>query len=200
MKLMFATANAGKVKEVQEICDTLGREYGLEVVVEPMPVKYDIPETGDTYEENSLQKASFVLEKYGCDCIADDSGMEVDALDGGPGIYTARYCGHDFGKGIYKLLDALKEKGAMEPSQRRAAFVCCITVILGGQVHQFKGVCPGTISLEPHGVCGFGFDPVFIPGAGPGVCMAELPDADKNKLSHRGLAMRKLFEFLKTLG
>ena len=196
MEFIFATGNPGKVREVQEICDVLGTKYGIDVKVLPMPEKLDIPETGESYRENSLQKASFVWDRYHCNCFADDSGLEVDALDGAPGIYTARFCGRDFASGINKLLHLLDEKGARSPQQRRAAFKCCITLIVDGKVFAFDGNCPGTISDKICGDGGFGFDPVFIADATPLLCMAQLPENEKNMISHRGLAMEKMFQWL----
>ena len=197
MELIFATGNVGKVREVQEICDALGVKYGVKLDVRPMPEKADIPETGTTYQENSFQKAMFVWEKYHCSCIADDSGLEVDALDGAPGIYTARYCDRNFASGIDKLLYELSRLGAMAPEQRKARFECCITLIVDGQPHFFNGSCPGCISTDKCGSGGFGFDPVFIADATPGKCMAELTDERKNALSHRGRAMEEMFKWLK---
>lgn len=201
MELIFATANMGKVREAQEICDVLGRKYGVEVTVVPMPEKLDIPETGTSYRENSLQKAAFVWDRYGKSCMADDSGLEVEALDGAPGIYTARYCGRDFESGMDRLLYELEQKGAMSPSERKASFECCITLFLEDngvpQVYSFDGHCSGRISGRKCGSEGFGYDPVFMPDAEPGFCMAELPEDRKNMISHRGLALEEMFRFLK---
>lgn len=200
MELMFATGNAGKLREAQEICDALAGKYGVQITVRPMPEKIDIPETGSTYEENSLQKAQYVWDRWHCDCIADDSGLEVEALDGAPGIYTARYCDRDFANGIDKLLYELDRLGANTPDKRRGSFECCITLILDGQPHFFRGHCPGTIHSEKCGVAGFGFDPVFIADSTPGRCMAQLPEEEKNIVSHRGLAMEKMFRYLAAEG
>lgn len=196
MEFIFASGNPGKVREVQEICDTLGAKYGVDVRILPMPEKLDIPETGTSYRENSLQKASFVWERYYCNCFADDSGLEVDALDGAPGIYTARFCDRNFASGIDKLLYLLDQKGAVSPQQRRAAFKCCITLIVDGKVIAFDGDCRGTISARCCGDGGFGFDPVFEADATPARCMAQLPEDEKNMISHRGIAMDKMFRWL----
>ena len=196
MELVFATGNPGKVLEAQQICDSLGERYGIRVTVRPMPERVDIPETGTTYEENSAQKASFIWEKYHLNCFADDSGLEVDAMGGAPGVHTARYCNHNFEKGIGQLLDELSSLGAVAPAQRRASFECCITLILDGEVHSFRGHCPGQISMDRFGDGGFGFDPVFIADATPGQCMAQLDDSVKNSISHRAIALEKMFEFL----
>lgn len=198
MELIFATGNEGKLREAQEICDALGKKYGVQVNVRPMPEKVDIPETGSTYEENALQKAQYVWDRWHCNCIADDSGLEVEALDGAPGIYTARYCDRDFTSGIDKLLYELNRLGATTPDKRRGSFECCITLIIDGQPHYFHGHCPGTIHSEKCGAAGFGFDPVFIADSTPGKCMAELPEEEKNIVSHRGLAMEEMFQYLAT--
>jgi len=196
MVLMFATGNAGKVREAGDICESLGKIYGIDIKIVPMPDKVDIPETGDTYAENSLQKARYVWERYGVDCIADDSGLEVEALGGAPGIYTARYCDHNFADGIDKLLFELKRLGADTPEQRKGSFECCITLILDGKPHQFHGHCPGKINADRCGSFGFGFDPVFIADATPGFCMAELSEQKKNLVSHRALAMDEMFKWM----
>lgn len=200
MELIFATGNAGKLREAQQICDLIGPKYGLMVKVLPMPDKVDIPETGSSYRENSLQKAEYIWNRYHRPCIADDSGMEVDALGGGPGIYTARYCDRDFSKGIGKLLKEMEELAACTPELRRGSFVCCMTLIAGGVSYQFQESCPGTIADRPCGNAGFGFDPVFIADSAPGRCMAELADDVKNRISHRALAMEAMFRFLATDG
>lgn len=198
MELIFATGNPGKIKEAQQICDSLASKWGVNIRIKPLPDKLDIPETGESYEENSLQKARFVWEKYHCDCIADDSGLEVEALGGAPGIYTARYCDRNFANGMDKLLHELAQKKAMEPEQRKASFECCLTAVIDGVILSFRGSCPGSISLEKCGDQGFGFDPVFIADSTPGQCMAELPDEKKNLISHRGLAFEKMFRYLAT--
>lgn len=206
MELIFATQNKGKLREAQEICDVLGARYGVQVTVLPMPEKADIPETGSSYMENSMQKAQWIWERYGASCFADDSGLEVEALGGAPGIHTARYCHRDFASGMDSLLYELEQKGAMEPQQRRASFECCITLMLSstdapqgveaGKPLFFEGHCQGRISPCKCGDQGFGFDPVFMPDAHPDMCMAQLEDSVKNLISHRGLALEQMFRFL----
>lgn len=200
MELIFATGNAGKVMEAQQICDALEAQYGVKVTVVPMPEKLDIPETGDSYAENSRQKAEFVWKRYGKNCFADDSGLEVDVLGGAPGIHTARYCDRNFASGMDKLLHEMEQAGATEDEKdRRGAFQCCITLVVDGKYHRFDGCCPGHIATAKKGSEGFGFDPVFISDAYPGRTLAELPAEVKNPISHRGRAMEKMFGFLKEL-
>lgn len=206
MELIFGTQNRGKLAEAQFICDRLGAEYGIEIKVLPMPEKADIPEDGDSYMANSLQKAQWIWERYGKSCFTDDSGLEVAALDGAPGIHTARYCDRNFESGMDKLLFELEKTGAVEPDSRRASFECCITLILSeddapqgveaGKPLFFEGSCKGSISPCKCGSAGFGFDPVFIADATPGLCMAQLEDEQKNMISHRGLALREMFRYL----
>lgn len=188
------------------ICDRLGRKYGIGIKVLPMPEKADIPEDGNSYLENSSQKALWIWRRYGKSCFADDSGMEVAALGGAPGIHTARYCDRNFANGMDKLLHELDMAGAVTPEQRKAAFKCCITLILSpedapqgvqaGEVLAFEGCCSGRISDRRCGSAGFGFDPVFIADAAPGLCMAELDDEKKNSISHRALALEEMFRYL----
>lgn len=197
MEMIFASANEGKLREVREILDLLTEKYGpLGLDVKPMPEKFDIPETGNTYAENSLQKAQFIWDRYHEPCFADDSGLEVDELDGAPGIHTARYCGRNFVSGMDHLLAVLKERGALAPERRRAAFRCCITVIIDGVSHSFEGTCPGTISLEKGGEGGIGYDPVFIPDEGDGRTMAQMEKKGKNQISHRRIALEGMIEWL----
>lgn len=196
MELIFATQNKGKLAEARDICERLGRIYGVQVSVVPMPDKIDIPEDGQTYRENSLIKARWIWEKYHKGCFADDSGLEVAALGGAPGIHTARYCDRNFASGMDKLLHELGECGATAPEQRKASFECCITLITDGTPRFFDGHCPGRISESKCGSMGFGFDPVFIADATPGKCMAELEDEKKNSISHRALALEEMFRYL----
>lgn len=153
----------------------------------------DIPETADTLEGNALQKAQFIYENYGYDCFADDTGLEVDALDGAPGVHTARYAGeqHDTEANTDKLLSELKEKNS-----RRARFRTIIALIEKGEVHLFEGVVDGEIATERRGTDGFGYDPVFIP-EDTGKTFAELGVSVKNKISHRARAVCKLMNYLR---
>ena len=195
-KIVFATGNRGKLREASEI---LGEGFELFT-----PADYglteDIPETGLTLEENSLQKAEYIYGHLGCDCFADDTGLEVEALGGAPGVFTARYAGEgkDFGKNMDKVLAELEALEAEDPqTTRRARFHSVVTLILDGEVHQFDGVMDGTIAREKSGRGGFGYDPIFIPDEYPGLTAADITEEQKNEISHRGKALRAMAEFLK---
>lgn len=189
-KLVFATNNAHKLDEIRAI---LGDEIEI-VSLADIGCHTDIPETADTLEGNALQKARYVYEHYHCDCFADDTGLEVEALDGAPGVHTARYAypdRHDPEANTCKLLDALKEK-----SSRRAQFRTVIALILNGEEHLFDGRVEGSIATEKRGTEGFGYDPVFIP-EDSGKTFAELGVEAKNRISHRARAVARLCEFLR---
>lgn len=189
-KLVFATNNAHKLDEIRAI---LGDEIEI-VSLADIGCHTDIPETADTLEGNALQKARYVYEHYHCDCFADDTGLEVEALDGAPGVHTARYAypdRHDPEANTRKLLDALKEK-----SSRRAQFRTVIALILNGEEHLFDGRVEGSIATEKRGTEGFGYDPVFIP-EDSGKTFAELGVEAKNCISHRARAVARLCEFLR---
>ena len=189
-KLVFATNNAHKLDEIRAI---LGDEIEI-VSLADIGCHTDIPETADTLEGNALQKARYVYEHYHCDCFADDTGLEVEALDGAPGVHTARYAypdRHDPEANTRKLLDALKEK-----SSRRAQFRTVIALILNGEEHLFDGRVEGSIATEKRGTEGFGYDPVFIP-EDSGKTFAELGVEAKNRISHRARAVAHLCEFLR---
>ena len=194
-KIVFATSNRGKLREAAEI---LGEGFELFT-----PADYglteDIPETGDTLEENSLQKAGYILEHLHCDCFADDTGLEVEDLGGAPGVHTARYAGEskDFNLNMDKVLSELSAIEASEgPISRRARFRSVVTLILDGEVHQFEGVMEGTIAREKSGRGGFGYDPIFIPDEYPGLTAADITEEQKNEISHRGKALRAMAEYL----
>ena len=189
MKLVFATGNLHKLKEAQEI---LGPGFEL-VPASAVGITEDIPETGNTFKANSLQKAEYIYERTGMDCFADDSGLEVDCLGGAPGVETARYAGpaRDSAANNAKLL---REMG--DATNRKARFRTCVTLILGGEKHFFDGVMEGSIGHTPYGNGGFGYDPIFIP-EGYNVTTAEFPEGEKNAISHRGKALRAMADFLK---
>ena len=152
----------------------------------------DIPETGNTFQDNALQKAKYLHDKIKCNCFADDSGLSVDALHGEPGVLSARYAGEPSNsqRNTEKLLKALENK-----TNRKAQFITVIAVILDEQIHFFEGSIQGTITKAPQGEGGFGYDPVFIPD-GYDKTFAELPSEVKNKISHRAVAMQKFKDFL----
>ena len=156
----------------------------------------DIPETGATLEENARQKSSYVVEHYGQNCFADDTGLEVEALGGEPGVHSARYAegtDHDSEANMRKLLANLEGK-----DNRKACFRTIISLIIDGVEHQFEGKVEGRIATEKHGKEGFGYDPIFIP-EGYDKSFAELGEEIKNQISHRARAVKKLAEYLVTL-
>ena len=201
MELIFATSNKGKLREAREI---LGDDYVLRSSAEA-GITEDIPETGSSFRENSLQKAEYIWKKCGCNGFSDDSGLEVDALGGAPGIYSARYAGegHDFDRNISKLLHELSlldAKALIEGKaapERTARFRCVVTLILDGEAHFFEGSIEGHIAYSRSGNGGFGYDPVFIPDAFPDRSLAEVPEDVKNSISHRGEALRKMAAWLR---
>ncbi len=188
-KIIFATGNRGKLREAEEI---LGEGFEL-LTPADFGITEDIPETGTTLEENSLQKAEYLHARLGCDCFADDTGLEVDALGGAPGVYTARYAGEskDFNMNMDKVLSELEGQ-----ENRRARFRSVVTLILDGQVHQFEGTMEGTIARQKSGKGGFGYDPIFIPDEYPGLTAADITEEQKNEISHRGKALRAMAAFL----
>lgn len=191
MKIVFATNNAHKLAEINDI---LGD--GFEIVsLNDIGCHEDIPETGATLEENARQKTAFVAGKYHHDCFADDTGLEVEALNGEPGVHSARYAegtDHDSEANMEKLLRKLGNN-----NNRKARFRTVISLILNGEEHQFEGRVDGTIAFERQGSEGFGYDPVFVPD-GYDKSFAELGEEVKNRISHRARAVAKLAEFLKS--
>ena len=190
-KLVFATNNAHKLEEISAI---LGDKVEI-LSLKDIHCQVDIPETADTLEGNSLLKAQYIREHYGMDCFADDTGLEVEALNGAPGVYSARYAGgegHNSEANMKRLLKELEEK-----KNRKARFRTVIALILNGEVHQFEGTVEGHILREKRGSSGFGYDPVFVP-EGYTESFAELGEEIKNQISHRARAVQKLAEFLKT--
>lgn len=190
MKIVFATGNKGKLREAQEI---LGPDFEI-VTPRELGITGDIPETGETIEENSLQKVNYIRERTGLDCFADDTGLEVEALDGAPGVYSARYAGPGctFDDNNNKLLHALEGQ-----KNRRACFRCVVTLLLGDRKLCFEGRMDGRIAENKAGCGGFGYDPVFIPDAYPDKTVAELGEDVKNSISHRGQAVRAMAKWLK---
>ena len=190
MKIVFVTNNQHKLDEIKNI---LGQEFNI-VSLNDIGCHDDIPETGDTLEENASQKSNYIASRYALDCFADDTGLEVDALGGQPGVHSARYAeetDHDSQANMSKLLDKLGNN-----NNRKARFRTVISLIVHGKEHRFEGIVEGRIAHQPSGVRGFGYDPVFIPD-GYDKSFAELGDEVKNQISHRARAVRKLAEHIK---
>ncbi|MBR4154494.1 MAG: non-canonical purine NTP diphosphatase [Muribaculaceae bacterium] len=190
-KLVFATNNKHKLEEARKILEGMVEILSLSEI----GCNDDIPETATTLEGNALIKARYIKEHYGYDCFADDTGLLVDALDGAPGVYSARYAGEECNpqKNMEKLLSELE---GIE--QRAAAFVTCVALTLRGSEHIFMGEIAGEITKEAKGNAGFGYDPIFKP-FGYDKTFAELGDDIKNSISHRAKAMEKLAQFLNNL-
>jgi XTP/dITP diphosphohydrolase len=187
-KIVFATNNKHKLDEIRKIS-----EGKLEILsLNDINCQTDIPETGTTFEENALIKARFVKDNFGYDCFADDTGLEVKALGGAPGVYSARYAGEDCRAedNIRKLLTNLEGI-----SDRRAAFRTVIALLIGDEQYFFEGAIRGKIIDEKRGASGFGYDPVFVP-EGYEQTFAELGEDIKNTISHRAIATNKLIRFL----
>ena len=190
-KLVFATNNAHKLEEVAAI---LGDQVEL-LSLNDIGCQADIPETAETLEGNALLKSSYIYKNYHLDCFADDTGLEVEALNGAPGVYSARYAGgegHDAQANMLKLLHELDGK-----ENRKAQFRTAISLILDGKEYFFEGVIKGEIIKEKRGDSGFGYDPIFKP-EGYDQTFAELGNDIKNQISHRALAVQKLCEFLQS--
>ena len=201
MKLVFATNNQHKLQEIRDI---LGCEFEI-VSLKDIGCDVDIPETGDTLEENALQKAQYVYDHYHISCFADDTGLEVEALDGAPGVHSARYAegtDHNSEANTAKLLRELNGKENRQARfrtvialiQKKDVCPCGCTSIK--QVSRFEGIVNGKIAIQKHGTAGFGYDPVFIP-EGYDKSFAELGEEIKNHISHRARAVTKLAEYLK---
>ncbi|MGB0982310.1 MAG: non-canonical purine NTP diphosphatase [Winogradskyella sp.] len=191
MQLVFATNNRNKLKEVQSL---LPKHIKL-LSLADINCTEDIPETQPSIKGNAIQKAEYLKTNYGYDCFADDTGLEVNALNGEPGVFSARYAGlqRNADDNINKLLTKLEPK-----TDRSAQFKTVIALHLNGNIHTFTGICKGDISRKKHGEGGFGYDPIFK-AEGYIKTFAQLPLNEKNKVGHRGKAVRKLVDFLDTL-
>jgi XTP/dITP diphosphohydrolase len=192
-QLVFATNNKHKLDEVADI---LGDRVKL-LSLNDIDCHDDIPETADTLEGNALQKARYIYDKYHMNCFADDTGLEVEALGGAPGVYSARYAGgegHDSEANMTKLLENMEGM-----TNRRARFRTVVALIVDGREHHFEGVVEGRIIEERRGGKGFGYDPLFIPN-GYTETFAELGEEVKNRISHRSRAVNKLCKFLSDKG
>ncbi len=191
MKIVFASNNKNKIHEIQSMLPE-----SIQIVsLESIGCFEEIPETADTIEGNAVLKANFITQKYGFDCFADDTGLEVDSLDGQPGVYSARYAGEqrNADDNMNKLLEQLLDK-----PNRNAQFKTVIALNLKGKQHLFTGIASGEITLEKMGTGGFGYDPIFKP-TGFENTFAELSLEVKNEISHRGKATKALLEFLKNI-
>lgn len=187
--LIFASNNAHKLSEIRNLLENIVEIQSLKDI----NLEGDIPETSDTLEGNATQKAEWIYNRIGQDCFADDTGLEVEALDGAPGVYSARYAGEgcSFADNVNKLLKAMDGQ-----THRKARFRTVICLIENGEKHYFEGIVNGTIIEKGSGNMGFGYDPIFVPD-GYDISFAEMPLDEKNKISHRGLATQKLVEYLK---
>ena len=187
--LVFATNNAHKLEEVRAI---LGNDFQIASLKE-IGCHDDIPETADTLEGNAMQKAQYIKDKFGMDCFADDTGLEVEALNNAPGVFSARYAGpgHDSEANMKKLLHEMEGK-----ENRKARFRTVIALLLDGKEYTFEGIIKGNIIEEKRGDSGFGYDPIFVP-EGYDLTFAELGNDIKNNISHRAEAVKKLSAFLK---
>lgn len=190
-KLVFATNNKNKLREMREIMDGLYEVVGLSDI----GCHDDIIEDAATIQGNAKIKADYVTNKFNVDCFADDTGLEVEALNGAPGVYSARYAGEhcSYQDNVDKILSELKGV-----ENRKACFRTVIALNLNGESYFFEGRCDGVITTEAHGEGGFGYDPVFKPD-GYDETFAEMPSEQKNKISHRGRATAKLIDFLKKI-
>lgn len=191
MKIVFATNNAHKLDEVRQV---VGDKFTL-VSLRECGIVEDIPENEPTLEGNALAKARYIYERTGADCFADDTGLEVDALGGEPGVRSARYAtdGHDDEANKRLLLERLQGV-----ENRAAQFRTAVALIMGGKEYLFEGIVRGRIATEQHGEGGFGYDPLFVP-EGYDRTFAQMSAEEKNAISHRGRAVRKLAEFLQNL-
>ncbi|MBR3938466.1 MAG: non-canonical purine NTP diphosphatase [Bacteroidales bacterium] len=188
--LIFASNNKHKLEEIRNLLEGIVKIKSLKEI----GLEGDIPETADTLEGNATQKAEWVYSRTGMDCFADDTGLEVEALNGEPGVYSARYAGENcsFADNVNKLLKALEGH-----SNRNARFRTAICLIENGEKKYFEGIVNGTITTFEAGNEGFGYDPIFLP-EGHNKTFAEMPLDIKNKISHRGRAIQKLVEYLKS--
>lgn len=187
MKLVFASNNKNKIQEIQALVPNTIQIVSLEEI----GCFEDIPETADTIEGNAILKANYVTKKYGYDCFADDTGLEVEALNGAPGVYSARYAGEqkDANDNMDKLLFELKDK-----TNRKANFKTVIALNLKGKQNLFSGIIHGKIIEEKIGTNGFGYDPIFV-ADGYEKTFAELSMEEKSTISHRGIAVKQLIEY-----
>ena len=189
-KIVFATNNAHKLQELRQM---IGERYEV-LGLADIGCHEDIPETADFIEGNAQMKAHYVKEHYGYDCFSDDTGLEIDALNGEPGVHSARYAGpgHDSEANIDKVLTKMQD---VPMEKRTARFRTAIALLQGDELHIFEGQVEGLILTERHGTGGFGYDSIFQPIEGDGSTFAQMSPEDKNRISHRGRAVARLVEF-----
>ena len=190
-KLVFATNNDHKLMELKQI---LPSEFEL-LSLNDIGCSEDIPETGTTLEVNAAQKSFYIWDKYGINCFADDTGLEIEALGNEPGVYSARYAGKDksASANMLKVLEQMENE-----TNRKARFRCVISLVIDGQENQFEGIVDGKMLRKKQGEAGFGYDPIFMPD-GYNQSFAEMSADDKNQISHRGRAVMKLVDYLKSI-
>ena len=188
IKLVFATNNENKIKEINALLTNSIKLLSLKDI----GCFEDIPETANTIEGNAILKAQYVYEKYGYNCFADDTGLEINALHGEPGVYSARYAGKE--KNADKNMDKVLQK-LSNSSDRNAQFKTVVALVINGEISTFEGIIEGEITSEKHGKDGFGYDPIFKPNNYE-ITFAEMPLSEKNNISHRGRAVKKLIDFL----
>jgi len=191
MKIVFATNNPNKLKEIQSL---IPKEIEI-ISLKEIGCNEDIPETGDTLKANAFQKAQYIKDNFNYDCFADDTGLEIDELNGDPGVYSARYAGpeRNASANMNKILNKLKGK-----KNRKAQFRTAIALILKGEEHLFEGKVEGYISKEKQGNEGFGYDPIFIPENNTR-SFAQMSMQEKGAISHRGIAVKKLVTYLNNI-
>ncbi len=188
IELVFATNNENKIKEINALLTNSIKLLSLKDI----GCYEDIPETADTIEGNAILKAKYVYEKYGYNCFADDTGLEIKSLNGEPGVYSARYAGEE--KNADKNMDKVLQK-LTHYSDRTAHFKTVVALVINSKITTFEGIIEGKITKEKHGKDGFGYDPIFKPN-GYKITFAEMPLSEKNNISHRGRAVKKLIHFL----
>ncbi len=190
-ELIFVTNNQHKLSEINYI---LGNDFKI-LSLSDIGFSGEIAETSATIAANSMQKTKFIYDKYQRDCFGDDTGLEIDALNGQPGVYSARFAGENatYEDNMNKVLELMNGK-----TNRKARFITVITLFYNGDVYQFEGIVKGIITTEPRGSAGFGYDPVFLPD-GYDLTYAEMGNDLKNKISHRALATKQLADFLRDI-
>jgi XTP/dITP diphosphohydrolase len=188
MKLLFATANQNKAKEIQKLVP----EFIQLITLNDINQTEEIPETSGTIEGNAIQKMQYIISNYGIDCFADDTGLEIEALNGEPGVYSARYAGEEKDTDNNMNLVLSKMESVIN---RKARFKTVISLFINGENRLFEGIVEGKIRFEKTGSSGFGYDPIFEP-ENCGKTFAEMTTDEKNKMSHRARAFEKMIEFL----